>query len=93
MSENPAISSSKQAQQLKELIARGKEQGYLLAATEIPDSEEFDPATELAACLTQLAAAGARERIEFLIGKERLNSLSEEERGELRRLSLRSSTE
>jgi RNA polymerase primary sigma factor len=33
LSENPAISSSsKQAQQLKELIARGKEQGYLTYA-------------------------------------------------------------
>jgi len=69
----------------------GRHLGKLLA-TEIPDSEDFDPATELADCLTQLAAAGARERIEFLIDKERLNSLSEEERGELRRLSRRPAT-
>jgi len=69
----------------------GRHLGKLLA-TEIPDSEDFDPATELADCLTQLAAAGARERIELLIEKERLNSLSEEERGELRRLSRRPAT-
>lgn len=36
MSENPVIKSSKQAQQLKELIARGKEQGYL-TYTEVND--------------------------------------------------------
>ena len=32
MSEKPVSSGSKQAQQLKELIARGKEQGYLTYA-------------------------------------------------------------
>jgi len=36
LSEKPAISGSKQAQQLKELIARGKEQGYL-TYTEVND--------------------------------------------------------
>ena len=68
---------------------RNHEQGRhlgKLAAVEIPAGDDFDAAAELSACITQLAAGGRRDRIEFLIEKERLNSLSEEERGELRRL-------
>ncbi|HZW58785.1 MAG TPA: DNA primase [Woeseiaceae bacterium] len=58
-----------------------------LAAAELPSlEEEFDPAAELAECLAQLAHSGRRERIEFLIEKERLGSLSESERRELREL-------
>jgi len=57
-----------------------------LAAVEIPTSEDFDAAAELADCIAQLALAGERERISFLIEKERLNSLSDDERGELRGL-------
>lgn len=57
-----------------------------LAAVEIPTAEDFDAAAELADCITQLELAGGRERISFLIEKERLNSLSDDERGELRGL-------
>ncbi len=57
-----------------------------LAAVELPDEEDFDPAAELVACLDQLALAGRRERIDFLIEKQRLSSLSDEEKSELRQL-------
>jgi DNA primase len=57
-----------------------------LAAVEMPPPDEFDPAAELAACLHQLAVAGARERIQILIEKERLGSASEDERSELKAL-------
>ena len=60
-----------------------------LAAVEMPPAEEFDPAAELSACLAQLVTAGARERVQFLIEKETLSTLSDEERSELRRLSRR----
>jgi DNA primase len=68
---------------------RSHEQGRhlgKLAAVELPPVEEFDPAAELSDCLAQLAAAAARERVQVLIEKERLNTLSDEERSELRRL-------
>jgi len=58
-----------------------------LAANTVPQEEDFDPAAELAACLEQLALAGRRERIDFLIEKQKLSSLSDEEKGELRQLS------
>ena len=58
-----------------------------LAATEIPEEEEFDPAAELDACLDQLALAGRKERIDLLIEKQKQGSLSDEELGELRALS------
>jgi DNA primase len=58
----------------------------VLAAVEMPPEDEFDPAAELVDCLAQLAAAAARDRIQVLIEKERLNALSDEERSELRRL-------
>jgi len=57
-----------------------------LAAVELPASEEFDAAGELAACLDQLALAGRRERIEFLIEKQKLNPLTDEEKSELRQI-------
>ncbi len=65
--------------------AEGRHLGKL-AAVEMPPPEEFDPAAELAECLAQLAAAGRRERIQFLIEKERLGSASDDERSELRTL-------
>jgi DNA primase len=55
-----------------------------LAAAELPLSEDFDAAAELADCLRQLRQASARARIENLIEKERLGALSEEQRQELR---------
>jgi len=58
-----------------------------LAAVEMPEDEEFDPAAELHECLDQLAAAGRRERVDLLIEKQRVNKLSDEERAELRALN------
>lgn len=57
-----------------------------LAATELPEDEDFDAAAELAECIDQLALAGRRERIDFLIEKQKLSGLSEAERAELRQL-------
>jgi len=58
-----------------------------LAAVEIPADEDFDAAAELADCVEQLALAGRRERIDFLIEKQRDNPLNEDEVAELRQLS------
>ncbi len=57
-----------------------------LAALEVPEEDDFDAAAELAACLDQLAIAGRRERIDFLIEKQKLSSLTDEEKSELRQL-------
>ena len=57
-----------------------------LAAVEMPDEEEFDASEELLACLDQLALAGRRERIEFLIEKQKLNPLTDDEKSELRQI-------
>ncbi|MDH4106847.1 MAG: DNA primase [Gammaproteobacteria bacterium] len=67
---------------------QGRHLGKLVAA-ELPDDEEFDPAAELAQCISQLAQAGLHDRIEILIEKERLGSLSADEKAELRNLSRR----
>jgi len=66
--------------------AEGRHLGKL-AAAEVPEEEDFDAAAELAACLDQLALAGRRERIDFLIEKQRSSPLSDEEKAELRQLS------
>jgi DNA primase len=58
-----------------------------LAAVEIPAGEDFDPAAELHECLDQLAAAGRRERVGLLIEKQRVSTLSDDERAELRALN------
>jgi len=58
-----------------------------LAAVEMPDEEEFDPREELSACLDQLALAGRRERIDFLIEKQKLNPLTDDEKSELRQIN------
>jgi DNA primase len=57
-----------------------------LAAVEVPEEDDFDPAAELSACLEQLALAGRKERIDFLIEKQRLSSLTDDEKSELRQL-------
>ncbi len=57
-----------------------------LAAVEVPEEEDFDPGAELEACLDQLALAGRRERVDFLIEKQKLSSLTDDEKGELRQL-------
>jgi DNA primase len=63
-----------------------------LAATEVPDSEEFDPAAELTDCIVQLDISARRERITFLIEKQRLGSLTDSERNELKELTRGSGT-
>jgi len=60
-----------------------------LVMTELPADSDFSPAAELADCITQLALAGVRERINFLIEKQRLESLTADEKDELRTLSQR----
>ena len=57
-----------------------------LAASQLPDDEDFDAAAELDECLEQLALAGRKERIDFLIEKQRVKGLSEDEKAELRQL-------
>ncbi len=57
-----------------------------LAAVELPDDEDFDAAAELHDCVDQLAALGRRERIDYLIQKQRDSELSADEMSELRRL-------
>jgi DNA primase len=57
-----------------------------LAAVQLPVSDDFDATAELQQCMAQLALAGQRERVDFLIEKERLSTLSEAERSELREL-------
>lgn len=63
-----------------------------LAAVELPVSEDFDAAAELEQCIAQLKLAGKRERVDFLIEKERLRVLSDAERNELRELGQGSAT-
>ncbi|MCG8371831.1 MAG: toprim domain-containing protein, partial [Proteobacteria bacterium] len=68
---------------------RHDEQGrYLgrLAAAELPADEDFDAATELADCLAQLELLGRKERIAFLIEKQRVNGLTDDEKAELQAL-------
>ena len=57
-----------------------------LAAVELPAEDDFDPAAELAECLAQLELAGRRERIDFLIEKQKVGSLTDDEKSELRQL-------
>ena len=58
-----------------------------LALAEIPSDKDFDASAELHDCLDQLAVAGRRERISFLIEKQRDKTLSDEEKAELRQLN------
>ena len=57
-----------------------------LVASGVPVDDEFDAAAELADCLEQLALAGRKERIDFLIEKQRVSGLSDDEKTELRAL-------
>ena len=61
---------------------KGRHLGKLAAAA-MPMDEEFDAAAELGECLQQLALAGRRERIEFLIEKQRVTGLTDDEKSEL----------
>jgi len=65
---------------------QGRHLGRIMAAVELPADDEFDPAAELADCGRQLAQAGIRDRIEFLIEKQRHSPLSDAEKWELREL-------
>ena len=64
---------------------KGRHLGKLAAAA-VPDDEEFDAGAELQECIQQLAIAGRKERIEFLIEKQRVTGLSDGEKSELQQL-------
>jgi DNA primase len=55
-----------------------------LAAADVPIDDDFDPSAELQECLHQLKLAGRKERIDYLIEKQRLSGLDEDELSELR---------
>jgi DNA primase len=57
-----------------------------LAAAAVAMDEEFDASAELEECLQQLATAGRKERIEFLIEKQRVTGLDDDEKSELQHL-------
>ena len=57
-----------------------------LVASEVPLDDDFNAAAELNDCLEQLETAGRKERISFLIEKQRVNGLSDEEKTELQEL-------
>jgi DNA primase len=61
-----------------------------LAMIEVPQDDDFDAAAEMADCVQKLAKAASRDRIDALIDKERLDSLDEAERSELRELGQKS---
>ena len=66
---------------------RNREEGRhlgKLAAVEVPDDEDFDASAELEQSLNQLAAFRQRERVDKLIRKESVSTLSDAERAELR---------
>ena len=66
--------------------AQGRHLGKLAAAA-LPLDEDFDPVAELDECLDQLATFGRKERIDFLIEKQRASGLSDDEKSELRALT------
>ena len=57
-----------------------------LAATELPNDEDFDASAELAECLDLLAQAGRKERVDFIIEKQKVSGLYDDEKTELRQL-------
>ena len=57
-----------------------------LVASEVPLDDEFNAAAELGDCLDQIETAGRKERITFLIEKQRVNGLTDEEKAELQEL-------
>ena len=72
--------------------SEGQHLGKLIGAG-IPSSEEFDTAAELADCIAQLGQAARRDKIDSLIEKQRLGSLSDGERDALRELTRGSGTD
>ncbi|MGB5411976.1 MAG: DNA primase [Woeseiaceae bacterium] len=57
-----------------------------LAAAEVPHGEDFDVAAELADCLLELETMGRKDRFRYLIEKQRVEALNDEEKAELRQL-------
>jgi DNA primase len=57
-----------------------------LVASEVPLDEDFDAAAELGDCVAQLVTAGRKDRITFLIEKQRVKGLTDEEKAELQAL-------
>lgn len=57
-----------------------------LVASEVPLDGDFDAAAELADCLAQLEISGRKDRITFLIEKQRVSGLTDEEKVELQEL-------
>lgn len=75
---------------------RNHEQGQhlgKLAALELPEIEDFDAHAELADCVVQLTHSARRDRINFLIEKQRLGDLSADEREALKELTRGSGTD
>ena len=66
--------------------AEGRHLGKL-AAAQLPVDEDFDPVEELKDSLDRLAIGGRKERIEFLIEKQRTSGLLDDEKAELRALT------
>jgi DNA primase len=57
-----------------------------LAAVEMPEADDFDPAAEFRHCVTRLEAEGRRAKIDLLFKKQRVGPLTDEEKAELRGL-------
>ena len=57
-----------------------------LAATGVPPDDEFDVSAEFRHCVQQLITAAKRQRIEFLIEKQKVSGLDLDEKAELRQL-------
>ncbi len=57
-----------------------------LAAANLPSDDEFDAEAELRECVQQLVLAGKKDRADFLIEKQRLSGLTDEEKAELQQL-------
>jgi len=57
-----------------------------LAAAEVPHGDDFDAAAELADCLLELETMGRKDRFRYLIEKQRVEALNDDEKAELRQL-------
>jgi len=57
-----------------------------LAAAEVPHGDDFDAAAELADCLHELETMGRKDRFRYLIEKQRVEALNDDEKAELRQL-------
>ena len=58
-----------------------------LASQEMPVDDDFDVEAELALCWQQMRLAGNRDRVNFLIEKQKLEPLTEAEKWQLKKLS------